>query len=91
MEEKDLVIVYDIYTVTDTVFSILDLILQGDEIGVFDEFVGDDANDFVIISSYYGFTKKRMKEICKIWNKANILGLKATPINQVSISFKSKY
>jgi hypothetical protein len=50
-----------------------------------------EEKDFVIITSYYSFTKKRMKEICKIWNKANILGLKATPINQVSISFKSKY
>lgn len=88
MEEKDLVIVYDIYTVVDRVCSILDLILQGDEIGVFDEWDGDDANDFVVTSSYYGFTKKRMKEICKIWNNAKILSLKATPINQISIGFK---
>ena len=91
MEEKDLVIVYDIDMAVIRVCSILDLILKGDEIDVFDEFDGDDANDFVITTSYYSFTKKRMKEICKIWNNAKILGLKATPINQVSISFKRNY
>lgn len=91
MEEKNLVIVYDVYTVVDRVCDILDLILQGDEIGVFDELIGDDANDFVITTSYYSFTKKRMKEICKIWNNAKILSLKATPINQVSIGFKSAF
>lgn len=91
MEEKNLVIVYDIYTVVDRVNDILDLILEGDEIGVFDEWDGDNANDFVVTSSYYGFTKKRMKEICKIWNNAKILSLKATPLNQVSIGFKSVF
>lgn len=91
MEEKDLVIVYDIYTVVDRANSILDLILQGDECGVFDEWDGDDANDFALKSSYYGFTKKRMKEICTIWNKGKFLNLKATPISQMSIGFKSTF
>lgn len=76
MEEKNLVIVYDVYTVVDRVCSILDLILQGDEIGVFDELIGDDANDFVITTSYYSFTKKRMKEICKIWNNPKSKNMK---------------
>ncbi len=91
MEEKDLVIVYDIYTVVDRACSILDLILQGDESGVFDEWDGDDANDFALKSSYYGFTKKRMKEICAIWNNGKFLNLKATPISQMSIGFKSTF
>lgn len=87
--DNEFVTVYGINNITDAVFYILNkLILQGDEKDAFDEYTGEDAKNFNMRCSFHPFTTKRMKEICKIWNDGHILGLTATPVNNMEINFK---
>lgn len=87
-ETKEIVIWLDVIKAVDEVIHILDFILVGDEKGVFVEWDGESAKDFSIKSWHYGFTKKRLKEICKRWNEKMPLGYKATPIGNFEIGFK---
>ena len=57
-EKKDVLLIFDLDNAAEKVIDILDLILVGDEVGVFDEWEGDTALEFSIKSHFYGFTKK---------------------------------
>ena len=87
-DTKEVVIWLSVEGAVDEVCHILDFILQGEEKGVFDEWDGESAKNFTIKSFFYGFTKKRLKEICKIWNEKKPLGYKATPISNNEIGFQ---